>query len=52
MVSLSSKISSNLLFKYPTRIAKTTQWEFNQVLNIPKPNIQMPKLFKLFKSGR
>ena len=52
MVSLSSKIWSNLLFKYPTRIAKTTQCEFNQILNILEPNIKIPKLFKLIKSCR
>ena len=52
MISLSSKIWSNLLFKYPTRIAKTTQCEFNQILNILEPNIQIPKLFKLIKSYR
>ena len=52
MVSLSLKILSNLLFKYPTRIAKTTQCEFNQILNILEPNIQIPKLFKLIKLCR
>ena len=52
MISLSSKIWSNLLFKYPTRIAKTTQCEFNQILNILEPNIKIPKFFKLIKSCR
>ena len=50
MVSLISKTWSRLLFKYPTRTAETIQCEFNQVLNILEPNIQIPKCFKLFKS--
>ena len=50
MVSLISKTWSRLLFKYPARTAKTTQCEFNQVLNILVPNIEIPKRFKLFKS--
>ena len=33
-------------------MAKTNQCEFNQVLNILEPNMQKPKLFKLFKSCR
>ena len=52
MVLLSSKILTNLLFKCPTRIAKTTQCEFNEILTILEPNIHIPKLFKLIKSCR